>query len=94
MDIFNNRKLLTNIQQARKPLKLHCNAGYINVTKKGWFGGREVWFHLKGIANIMSLKTLRNRHHVTYDSKDRGGVFKVHTDQGVVEFMPHQSGLH
>ena len=37
---------------------------------------------------------MRNRHYVTYDSNDQGGVFQVPTDQGVVEFMPHKSGLH
>ena len=31
---------------------------------------------------------------MTYYSKDRKGVFKVHTSQGVMEFMPHESGLH
>ena len=64
------------------------------MTKKGWFRGIKVWFHPKGIANILSLKILKNRRHVTYDSKDRDGVFKVHTNQGVVEFMPHENGLH
>jgi len=31
---------------------------------------------------------------VTYDSEDRGGVFKVHTPNGVVEFMPTPRKLH
>ena len=31
---------------------------------------------------------------MTFDSKDQNGVFKVHTTQGVVEFMPHESRLH
>ena len=37
---------------------------------------------------------LKKRHYVIYDSKDGDGVFKVHTSQGVVEFIPHESGLH
>ena len=53
-----------------------------------------MWHHPKGIANILSLKTLKERHQVTYNSKDRDGVFKVHITQGVVEFIPHESGLH
>ena len=94
IDIFNNAELLTKIHPAMKHLKLHCNAGYIYVTKKGWFGGIEVWYHQRDIANILSHKTLKKRHHMTYDSKDRDKVFKVHTSQGVVEFIPHKSGLH
>ena len=38
VDIFNNAELLTDIHPVKKPLKLHCNAGYIHVTQKGWFG--------------------------------------------------------
>ena len=50
--------------------------------------------HPKWIANILSLKTLKKRHHVTYDSQDRDGAFKVHTTKGVVEFIPHESKFH
>ena len=64
------------------------------MTQIGWFGGIEVWYHPKGNANNLSLKTLKKRHHVAYDSRNRDGVFKVHTDQGIVEFIPHESGLH
>ena len=81
--IFNNLKILTKIHQARKPLKLCCNAGHIHVTQKGWFGEIKVWHHPNGIANILSLKTLKKRHHVTYDSRDRDGVLKVHTKKHV-----------
>ena len=42
----------------------------------------------------LPLKTLKNRHHVTYDSRNGNGVFKVHTNQGIVEIIPHESGLH
>ena len=64
------------------------------MTKKGWCSNIEVWYHSKGIANILLLETLKYRNHITYDSQDRDGVLKVHTTQGVVEFMPHESRLH
>ena len=94
VDIFNNAKLLIDILQIKKPLKLHCNAGHIHVTQECWFGEIEVMYHPKGIAHILSLKTLKKRHHVTYDSRDREGVFKVHITQRVLEFMPYESGPH
>ena len=68
--------------------------GHIYVYKKGWFGDVEVWYYPKGIANILSLMTVKNRHLVMYDSKDRDGVFKVHTKDGLVELMPDESELH
>ena len=58
VDIFNDANLLTKIHQVKKPLKWHCNAGHVQVTKR-WFGKIEVWYHPKGIANILSLKTLK-----------------------------------
>ena len=73
---------------------MHCNASHIRVTEKGWFGDIKVWYHLKGIANIVSLKMLKNRHCVTYDSEDRNGIFKVYTTKGIVEFVPHENRLH
>jgi hypothetical protein len=33
-------------------------------------------------------------HRVTYNSWDRGGVFMVHTPNGIVEFKPNARGLH
>ena len=44
----------------------------------------------KSIANVLSLKSVALRHHTTYDSKHRGGVFKVYTPGGVVEFKPSE----
>lgn len=31
---------------------------------------------------------------MTYDSDDKDGDFKVYTKMGIVEFQPHESGLH
>ena len=41
-----------------------------------------------GIANVLSLNGAKKRHQVTYDSEDHGGVFQVHTNEGIVEFKP------
>ena len=85
---------MEGIYKMKKSLKLHCNAGHIYVYKKGWFGDIKVCHLQKCIANILSLKTLKKQHHVTYNSKDRDGVFKVFTKEGVAEFIPHDTGLH
>jgi hypothetical protein len=53
-----------------------------------------VYFDLRGIANVLSLYRLGQKFRVTYDSADRGGVFQVWTDKGVVEFAPTSKGLH
>ena len=53
------------------------------------FGEIDAWFQSKGIANILSIKTLKRRHHVTFDSQ-----VKVHTTTGLVRVINHESGSH
>jgi hypothetical protein len=61
---------------------------------KGELGGMTVYHNPNGIAKVLSLKSVAEKHRFTYDSWDRNGVFKVHTKDGVVEFKPSERGLH
>jgi hypothetical protein len=55
-DIFCNPALLTNIRDAGKYIKVHCNGGTSIVTKVGMLKNYgEVWFSSNSIANILSL---------------------------------------
>ncbi len=58
------------------------------------FGNNEVYINPDGIVNVLSLYLLVQKHHISYDSKDCGGVFKVHTSMGLLEFKPTSTGLH
>ena len=46
------------------------------------------------IYNIMSLDVTSQKFWVTFDSNDRGGVFKVHNPRELVEFQKEQNGLY
>jgi hypothetical protein len=46
------------------------------------------------IAKVVLLHETKQCHRVTYDSWDQGGVFKVHTDGGFMEFKPSHRRLH
>ena len=50
---------------------------------EGDLGGMTVYHNPKGIANVLSLKSVVEKHRVTYDSWDRNRVFRVHTKDGV-----------
>ena len=55
---------------------------------------REVWFHERAITNIISLKNVKDKFRVTYDS-NRDGKFTVHKPNGVnMKFGMHRGGLH
>ncbi len=89
-----NPKLLKNIRKANKPITVHCNAGSTTTDLKGELGSMIVKHNPYSIANVLLLHSIKQRHGVTYDSWDRGGVFQVHTPGGVVEFKSSPHGLH
>jgi len=87
--------MLKNIRKSSKPIKIHCNAGMTKTDLEGELvGGMTVYHNPNGIANVLSLKLVAEKHRVTCDSWDQNGVFKVHTKDGVVEFKPSERGLH
>ena len=92
--LFSHPEHVNNIRPATRPIRVHCNKGTLDTTLEADFGDTPVYFDSRGIANVLSLYQLGQKFHVTYDSKDRGGVFKVHTTAGVVEFTPTAKGLH
>ena len=56
----------------------------------GW-----VWYDPRGIANIISLKNMKEIYCVTFDSMSNDGVhFIVHRDTGPILFRPSTSGLY
>jgi len=95
VDQVSNPALLTNIRKAKNPSKIHCNARSTCSVLEGNFGSLTVKHSPYGIANVLSLNNgAKQRHRVTYDSEDHGGVFQVHTNQGIMEFKPSARGLH
>jgi hypothetical protein len=57
-------------------------------------GYGTVWYHPKSIANILSLKCVAEKYHVTFDS-DNGGSFIVTKPDGTMfEFKQSPGGLY
>eukprot|EP00956_Cyclotella_meneghiniana_P000563 scaffold626_cov49-Cyclotella_meneghiniana.AAC.1 len=81
-----NPAYLTDIHQAESPLHLHTNAGTSVSRQQGSLGDLLFWLDPMGIANVISLRSLEEKHKVTYDSELHGGAFVVHTDEGNVIF--------
>ena len=88
-----NPSLLANIRKTKNPITVHCNNGSSYTNLEGDLGRMTVYHNPYGIANVLSLKSIKAKHRVTYDSWDCDGVFKVHTKKGIVEFKPSEKGL-
>ena len=95
VNVFQNRKFLTNISDSGKTMKIHCNAGTATTRLVGNLPGYgEVWFHPEGIANILLLSKLKQKYRVTFDSKN-GNKFVVHKGDGSTRiFSESKQGLY
>ena len=80
---------------AKRPITAHCNAGNMTSYK----GDDKLGKKTLHMSTPMELQTSRHctrlqKNHITYDSKDRGGVFRVHTSNEIKKFKPNKKGLH
>jgi hypothetical protein len=95
VNVFSNKKLLTNIRTTNRVMNILCNAGVTKTNMIGDLPGYdgEVWFNPKGIANILSLSDVEKHHRVTYDSAAEKS-FIVHNEIGYERrFKQSQKGL-
>ena len=83
--MFSNAKLLTNIHEVPISLKILSTGGVSITNKIGMFKGYGwVWYHKKGIANILSLSRVKSKFRVTFDSSSDNS-FHVHMTDGQSE---------
>ena len=69
VDIFCNPRLLKNIRKTADGMRIHCNAGSRLTNYVGDLPGYgTVWYDPKAIANILSLRRVREQYHISYDS--------------------------
>jgi hypothetical protein len=80
VNVFCNSNLVKNIRATPNPLLLKCNAGTIKVNKIADLPGypEPVWYHDKGIANVLSLSRVAKLFPVTF--KNNG--FIIHKPDG------------
>ena len=95
MDLLCNKNLVTNIWESNNSMTVKGNGGDLKTHKKAYVKNYgEVWFNERLITNIMSLKNVKEKFRVTYDS-DRDGTFTVHKPNGVnIKFGMHRDRLH
>ena len=94
VDIFCNPRLLKNIRKTTEGMRIHCNAGSRLTNYVGDLPGYgTVWYDPKAIANILSLRQVRDRYHITYDSTYQQFIVAKPCGKRFV-FKESEGGLH
>ena len=95
VDIFCNPSLVVNIRRVQDRMKIQCNAGTRVTNLVGDLPGyRPVWFDSRAIANVLSLKLVKERYHVKYNSGEKEGFVVTKPDGQQFNFVESSSGLH
>ena len=82
MDLIKDKQFLKDIKQANKTCRITTNGGTVLSNKKGPLPGYgEVWYHLKGLTNLLSLHNVKQEFKVTYYSGEED-CFTVHHYRG------------
>ena len=94
-DIFCNKALVTKVWRSKSSITVQGNVGSITTNFKAFVKNYgEVWFDTRAITSILSLKNVKNKYRVTYDSETED-VFTVHMNKGrKMQFKMHEDGLH
>ena len=95
VDLLCNKNLFTKIWESKNAMTVKGNGGDLKTHKKAYVKNYgEVWFDERAITNIMSLKNVKEKFRVTYDS-DRDGTFTVHKPNIVnIKFGMHCNRLY
>ena len=95
VDIFRDGSLLHNKRQVRGSLTVHCNAGTISTNWVGDLPGYgTVWWHRRGIANILSFAKVVDRYEVEF-GKHTNYRFKIKKPDGTARyFVRSDKGLY
>ena len=94
VDVFANRRLFKNIRESSRTLKIHSNGSHSVVSQVGYLKNYgDVWFDPNRIANILSLRNVKNKYPVTYNSTT-DNTFIVHTPEKEVHFKQSKQGLY
>ena len=95
VDIFCNPSLVVNIRRVQDRMKIQCNAGTRVTNLVGDLPGYgPMWFDSRAIGNVLSLKLVKERYHVKYNSREMEGFVVTKPNGEQFNFIESSSGLH
>ena len=93
LDLFSNEALVENVHRSNEKLILAVNAGTKQNNMKAHVPSYgDVWFDQDAIANTFSFANMKKKCQITHDS-NKEDAFKVHMDDGILNFKVTPQGL-
>ena len=95
VDIFCNPKLVENIRRVQDKMRIQCNAGIHVTNLVGDLPGYgPVWSDPRAIANVLSLKLVKEKYHIEYNSDKDDELVVTKPTGEKFKFVQSRSGLH
>ena len=97
VNLICNSELLHNIVTVDWHMRVRCNAGVRTTNQQGRLGSfpEPVWYNPKGVANILSLNSVKKHYRVTYDSAGSDAFIVTDTSNSLeLHFKPTKNGLY
>ena len=82
--------LLTDIKTIEKGIYVPYNTRKTENKTVGCLGSLDMWLHTKGIANVVSMKSLMEKYHVTFDSREGNVSLLVQTTRNIGVLTPQE----
>ena len=94
--MISDETLLHDIHTVDTPIPVHCNARTITLTRKGTLGDfpEPVWYNPKGIANFLSLHSVRAHYRITMDTAEDDHIHVHHHNGSTTTFRPSSNGIY
>jgi hypothetical protein len=95
VSVFKNRRLLTDIRDAKEPLQVYTNGGIQTNSQVGRvrnFG--DVWYNPESLANILSMSAVSKVCRITMDTSVVNALHVHRTDGTIMTFKEYKSGLY
>ena len=93
VSVFRDRSLLLDVHQVRQGVDIHSHG---SVRHTNWMGRLpgfgSVWLNEGGMANILSMRSVREQYRVAYDGT--ADEFVVYTDTERLTFALSSQGLY
>ena len=96
INVFSSSELLKNIRRSEKRMKIACQSGVSSTNLVGDLEGfpEPLWFTPDGIANVLSLASVRKHFPVKYITKGSRARFVVEMEGRKISFNESHDGLY